>query len=107
MNAEDSLTERRLEVVREHMLSENEHRFDDTLATFDHPRYQGVAFPTTTAPYLSRDTGLFFRSYDEFARVFEQWETERETFRPREWVLKNMSDEVCARRLCKLAEVDV
>ena len=42
MNAEDSLTERRLEVVREHMLSENEHRFDDTLATFDHPRYEIV-----------------------------------------------------------------
>jgi len=76
-------------------------------STFDHPRYKGVAFPTTTAPYLSRDTGLFFRSYDEFARVFEQWETERTMFRPREWVLKNMSDEVCARRLCKLAEVDV
>jgi steroid delta-isomerase-like uncharacterized protein len=34
------LAERRLELVREHMLSENEHRFDDTLATFDHPRYE-------------------------------------------------------------------
>jgi steroid delta-isomerase-like uncharacterized protein len=32
--------ERRLELVREHMMSENEHRFDDTLATFDHPRYE-------------------------------------------------------------------
>jgi steroid delta-isomerase-like uncharacterized protein len=34
------LEQRRLELVREHMLSENEYRFDDTLATFDHPRYE-------------------------------------------------------------------
>jgi predicted ester cyclase len=27
-------------VVREHMASENESRFDDTLATFAHPRYE-------------------------------------------------------------------
>lgn len=40
MASEDGLRERRLAVVREHMCSENEHRFDDTLATFDHPRYE-------------------------------------------------------------------
>ncbi|HXQ61275.1 MAG TPA: ester cyclase [Acidimicrobiales bacterium] len=34
------LTERREAVVREHMASENELRFDDTLATFTHPRYE-------------------------------------------------------------------
>ena len=28
--------------MREHMASENEHRFDDTLATFAHPRYELV-----------------------------------------------------------------
>jgi predicted ester cyclase len=32
--------ERRVAVVREHMASENELRFDDTLATFTHPRYE-------------------------------------------------------------------
>ena len=37
------LQERRLEFVREHMQSENEHRFDDTLRTFDHPRYEIMA----------------------------------------------------------------
>ncbi len=31
-----------MELVREHMASENEHRFDDTLETFDHPRYEIV-----------------------------------------------------------------
>jgi predicted ester cyclase len=34
------LVRRREAVVREHMASENEHRFDDTLATFTHPRYE-------------------------------------------------------------------
>ena len=38
-----SLRERRLALVREHMSSENEHRFDIALGTFDHPRYELVA----------------------------------------------------------------
>ena len=37
------LHERRAALVREHMQSENEHEFDVTLATFDHPRYELVA----------------------------------------------------------------
>src|SRR3954452_1658849 len=37
-----ALRDRREELVREHMESENEHRFDDTLATFDHARYEIV-----------------------------------------------------------------
>jgi steroid delta-isomerase-like uncharacterized protein len=41
MDAErDSLAARQEAVVREHMASENESRFDDTLATFAHPRYE-------------------------------------------------------------------
>jgi len=35
-----ALRERRLELVREHMRSENDHEFDVALATFDHPRYE-------------------------------------------------------------------
>src|ERR1700674_4408208 len=41
--AASSLQDRRLEMVREHMKSENEFRFDDTLNTFDHPRYELIA----------------------------------------------------------------
>jgi predicted ester cyclase len=36
------LSSRREAVVREHMASENESRFEDTLATFTHPRYELV-----------------------------------------------------------------
>jgi steroid delta-isomerase-like uncharacterized protein len=38
-----ALRERRLALVREHMQSENELRFDATLETFDHPRYELIA----------------------------------------------------------------
>ncbi len=38
--AQARLKERQEAVVREHMASENELRFDDTLATFAHPRYE-------------------------------------------------------------------
>jgi predicted ester cyclase len=36
----DPLAERRLEVVRRHMGSENVHDFDATIDTFAHPRYE-------------------------------------------------------------------
>ena len=53
------LRERRLAVVREHMASENEHRFDVTMATFDHPRYEIVP------------TGDVYDGPEEVARYFE------------------------------------
>jgi steroid delta-isomerase-like uncharacterized protein len=36
----DELRQRREDIVREHMESENRHEFDVTLETFDHPRYE-------------------------------------------------------------------
>jgi predicted ester cyclase len=38
--AQTDWRQRQEAVVREHMASENESRFDDTLATFAHPRYE-------------------------------------------------------------------
>ncbi len=43
MPVEAALEARRTHVVLEHMRSENEHRFDDTIATFGHPRYELIA----------------------------------------------------------------
>jgi len=39
----ESLRARREAVVREHMESENQHDFDTSIATFEHPRYEIVA----------------------------------------------------------------
>jgi steroid delta-isomerase-like uncharacterized protein len=41
-DSEPSLRRRREAIVREHMESENQHDFDTTIATFDHPRYELV-----------------------------------------------------------------
>ena len=38
----ESIRDRREAIVREHMASEDEHRFDDTLETFAHHRYEVV-----------------------------------------------------------------
>ncbi|MGQ0830779.1 MAG: nuclear transport factor 2 family protein [Microthrixaceae bacterium] len=43
MSDDEDLRRRRTQVVLDHMRSENEHRFDDTIATFAHPRYELVA----------------------------------------------------------------
>ena len=40
MGTEADLRDRREATVREHMTSENEHDYDVTMATFDHPRYE-------------------------------------------------------------------
>jgi steroid delta-isomerase-like uncharacterized protein len=40
MTVDTSLRERREALVREHMESENQHSFDVTIGTFDHPRYE-------------------------------------------------------------------
>lgn len=71
--------------------------------SFDHPRSRGRTFATSPAPHLTEATGRFFSNRDEFSRVFADWESGCLKFAPREWVLGNMSDEVCARRLYRLA----
>lgn len=67
----------------------------------------GRTFATSTAPYLCNSTELFFTNVAEFEDALTRWETSKETFHPRRWVLDNMSDEVCARRLCLLAGICV
>jgi steroid delta-isomerase-like uncharacterized protein len=59
------LRHRREELVREHMESENQHRFDVSLGTFDHPRYELVP------------TGEVF---DGTAEVTEYYRRTREAF---------------------------
>ena len=59
------LRRRRLEIVRQHMQSENDLDFATTLATFDHPRYELVA------------TGQVFDGPEEVAGYYR---TSREAF---------------------------
>ncbi|MEJ2671407.1 MAG: hypothetical protein P8168_04230 [Deltaproteobacteria bacterium] len=59
----------------------------------------------STAPYLSDQTGMFFNDLQDFKLVFKNWEMNQDKFNPRQWVLDNLSDEKCAEKLCKLAEI--
>jgi hypothetical protein len=58
--------------------------------------YQGIRFRCSTAPVLTSATGAFFNDFDGFVEQFKLWRSGHQTFNPREWVLDNMSDEVCA-----------
>jgi len=59
----DAIREKREEIVREHMESENRHEFDVTLDTFDHPRYELIA------------TGEVHDGPEEVAAYFEESRT--------------------------------
>ena len=57
------LPQRREEIVREHMDSENRHEYDATLQTFDHPRYELIG------------TGQVYDGADEVAGYFNETRT--------------------------------
>jgi len=64
--------------------------------------FRGRVYRGSTAPYLTSENGMFFEDFVDFRRVFASWKANPTRFFPRAWVLKNMSDEVCARRLYQL-----
>ena len=66
---------------------------------------RGRAYDCTTAPFLTAENGLYFDNLEHFKIVFRQWTETKSLFRPRPWLLENMSDEVCAQMLCQLAGV--
>jgi steroid delta-isomerase-like uncharacterized protein len=63
--AVEDLGQRRLAIVREHMESENQHEFDVTMSTFEHPRYEiiptGEVFdgPERVAEYFRATRAAF------------------------------------------------
>ena len=64
-------------------------------------QYRGRTYKASTAPYLCKENGLFFNDLKDFKVQFNYWESHQKIFSPRSWVLRNMSDEVCASILYK------
>jgi steroid delta-isomerase-like uncharacterized protein len=82
--AEDkSLRERREAIVVEHMESENRHEFDDTIATFDHPRYELIG------------TGDVYDGPEEVGRYFEETRTAFPDQRNEVIAMHHADDAVC------------
>ena len=74
-------------------------------------KISNITFPesdyvASSAPYLTQDTGRFFTSLNELENILRKDINKKylKTFKPREWVLRNMSDEVCAKKLIDLIE---
>jgi hypothetical protein len=53
----------------------------------------------SSAPYLTPATGRTWRTLEELEPVLRAALADRSVFRPREWMLANMTDAICARRL--------
>lgn len=63
--------------------------------------YRGRRYNCSAAPYLRLENGLFFNDLEDFKHQFSYWNAHRQEFNPRDWTLRNMSDEVCASILYK------
>lgn len=61
--------------------------------------FRGRKFSCSTAPFLCSENGLFFNDLNDFKVQFEYWKKHREQFKPRSWVLENMTDEICAKKI--------
>jgi glycosyltransferase involved in cell wall biosynthesis len=58
----------------------------------------------SSAPYLTPATGIAFSGIDELKPALDRTITSLGSFQPREWVLANMTDAACSRRLYELIE---
>jgi hypothetical protein len=56
-------------------------------------------FECSSAPYLTDATGRFFRDLDAFTALLADFAAGKLRFSPRQWVLNNMTDTICAQRL--------
>lgn len=60
--------------------------------------WYGKNYEASSAPYLSNDTGVFFKDFENFLEIYNQGVCSRD-YSPRQWVLENLSDEKCADKL--------
>lgn len=73
---------------------------------FYNDRYQlnGKLIECSTAPYLTDDTGMFFKDFEDFKENFQICVLRRRAFSPRQWVLDHMSDEKCAEHILRIIQ---
>lgn len=61
----------------------------------------------SSSPYLTNETGVFFKNNDELYSLLQDWRLKKLSFSPRSWVVDNMSDEISSRNLLSLISSDV
>jgi len=65
--------------------------------------YNNKVIESSSAPYLTSQTGMFFKGRSDFEQAFLSLIKTKEQFSPRKWVLENMSDRLCATNLLRIA----
>ena len=61
---------------------------------------KSVNYLCESSPYLSEQTGNFFYETEGFKKILLEFDASK--YSPREWVLQNFTDEICASQLLKL-----
>ncbi|MCX5921938.1 MAG: hypothetical protein NTX86_01260 [Candidatus Dependentiae bacterium] len=61
-------------------------------------------WPISAAPYLNKSVGISWKNMTEFEETLSAIRTQLEQFSPRDWVSKNMSDEVSAQLLLTIVQ---
>jgi hypothetical protein len=65
--------------------------------------YQGRRYTVASScPWLTEDTGIGWVSLTEFERILTKVRDSIESWKPREWILRHMTDEAAARNLLQI-----
>jgi hypothetical protein len=59
--------------------------------------YKLKNYQCSSAPYLTSYTGKFFRTGEDFSALFKEGLLNKSFYSPRQWVLQNMTDEICTK----------
>ena len=59
-------------------------------------------FPATTIPHWDERCGEVFYKSEEFVKTFETFLSKLDTYKPREFILENLSEEVCEKKLINI-----
>ena len=67
---------------------------------------RGREYSSLTAPYLNSQNGIYFKDLEDFKKKFTLWINGQFKFSPRNWLLENMTDEICAKKLMSLIAIE-
>ena len=60
--------------------------------------------PATVIPYWDERCGEFFHKKDEFLEMFKLFLSKLDTYKPREFILETLTEEICEKKLIEIIE---
>ena len=81
--------------------------WSSTLRKQEYPykkEYMNVKSKVTTIPYWDERCGEFFHNFEELESTFDTFISKLETYKPRDYILENLSVEKCSERFLQLIE---